>query len=62
MAVLFGSQKQARDPNRAIAKKMYEAYENRAGYDILVETSEKLDQLLNELEIQKKTKDVGLKE
>lgn len=45
-----------------LRKKMYEAYENRADYDILVETSKKLDQLLNELEIQKKTKDVGLKE
>lgn len=37
-----------------LRKKMYEAYENRADYDILVETSEKLDQLLNELETHKK--------
>jgi len=30
---------------------MYQAYENNAGYDKLIETSKQLDKLLNELEI-----------
>ncbi|MHA6250315.1 Spo0E family sporulation regulatory protein-aspartic acid phosphatase [Oceanobacillus sp. CAU 1775] len=38
-----------------LRKKMYEAYESRADYDIIVEISTKLDHLLNKLDKQKKT-------
>lgn len=41
---------------------MYKAYENSIGYDKLMEISQQLDQLLNDLEIvkHKKTKKDGL--